>query len=95
MTREELLVEIEELKKKARKVGGREQYNEYEVLYRKMAMAESYLMSVTDIAVEEMYGVKNTNDTFYVTRLNGIFAWGYQNNQKVESGVPIALLERV
>lgn len=94
MTDEELKLEIKRLKQESRKIGREQKYNEFEILFRKIELAESYLINPGNIILRQTYHVKNMPGTqFFVERLNGIFAWGYIVGEQEERGIPISLLQ--
>lgn len=94
MTKEELKLEIKKLKQESRKIGREQKYNEFEVLYRKIELAESYLINPGEIILRQTYHVKNMPGVkFFVERLNGIFAWGHIEGEQEERGIPISLLQ--
>jgi Protein of unknown function (DUF1811) len=96
MTRQELQQEIIGMKKEARKIGAKQMYNEYEVLCRKITMAQSYLLDPNDFPVNETYELIDVPNTrFLLTYMNGIFGWGYIEGKDEEIGIPIALLKKI
>jgi hypothetical protein len=96
MTNEELNQEIIVMKKEARKIGAKQMYNEYEVLCRKVTMAQSYLLNPDDFPLNKTYEIIDTPNTrFFLTYMNGIFGWGHIEGKDEEIGIPIALLKRI
>lgn len=94
MSKEELKAEIKRLKQEARKIGREQKLNEFEVLFRKIELAESYLINPGEIVLRQLYDVKNMPGIkFFVERMNGIFAWGYFEGEQEERGIPISLLK--
>ncbi|MGL4522175.1 MAG: YfhH family protein [Bacilli bacterium] len=94
MTPFELETELRSLRDRARRAESLGYVNEFEVLMRKMTMAQTYLLDPTDYPPNTTYRIKNSDDFFYMTYLNGMFAWGTRNNGEEEEGIPLALLEK-
>ncbi|WAA08789.1 YfhH family protein [Fervidibacillus albus] len=96
MTEYELKQEIAKLREKAKKAEQMGMVNEFAVLERKAAMAESYLLDPQSFVKGEIYRIKNEpNQFFKVDYLRGYFAWGFRlTGDKVEA-LPISLLEKV
>ncbi|GGE78395.1 YfhH family protein [Priestia taiwanensis] len=96
MTREELQQEIMKMKQEARKIGAKQMYNEYEVLCRKITMAQSYLLDPNNFPINETYELIDVpNARFVLQYMNGIFGWGHLEGKEEEIGIPIALLKRI
>lgn len=98
-TQEELRSEIAELTEKAQKAEQLGMVNEFAVHERKIIMARSYMLNPSDFKAGETYEVDgDPGHTFYIEYMNGVFAWGYrQDNQgeKVsseEEALPISML---
>ncbi|WAA12932.1 YfhH family protein [Fervidibacillus halotolerans] len=96
MTEYELKQEIAKLREKAKKAEQMGMINEFAVLERKAAMAESYLLDPNDFDKGEIYRIKNEPSQYFkIDYLRGYFAWGYRlNGEKIEA-LPISLLEKV
>ncbi|MGL4818723.1 MAG: YfhH family protein [Bacilli bacterium] len=94
MTPFEIENEIRALRDRARRAESLGYVNEFEVLTRKVIMAESYLLNPNDFIPGETYDMKGSNDTFKITYMNGRFAWGMRSDGFEEEGVPIALLQK-
>lgn len=102
-TQEELRKEIANLTEKAQKAEQLGMVNEFAVHERKMIMAKSYMLNPGDFLAGETYAIDgDPGHSFYIEYMNGVFAWGYrQNNRKEKVGeeeeaLPISMLgERV
>jgi hypothetical protein len=96
MTEFELQEEIRFLKEKAVKAEQLGMINEYEVLTRKMAMAQAYMIDINEFEVGKTYELTEEPGVhFTITYFNGVFAWGYRENHKEEEiGIPISLLKK-
>ncbi len=96
MTEHELREEIRMLKEKAVKAEQLGMINEYEVLTRKMAMAKAYMTDLSQFQVGETYELAEEQGFYFtITYFNGVFAWGYrEDNKEEEIGIPISLLKK-
>ncbi|MCP8970985.1 YfhH family protein [Ectobacillus ponti] len=96
MTERELHEEVARLKEQAIKAEQLGMANEYEVLARKMIMAQAYMTDVSQFAVGETYEItEEPGVQFTITYFNGVFAWGYRSdNQGEEIGVPISIFKK-
>ncbi|TMW70583.1 YfhH family protein [Alteribacter natronophilus] len=95
MTEHELRTEIAQLKEKAQKAEQMGIVNEYAVYERKMAMAKAYLMDPDDFEPGNTYRFAGEPDqTFTISYMNGVFAWGKRRDSREEEAVPISLLEK-
>ncbi|UCZ54096.1 YfhH family protein [Bacillus shivajii] len=93
MTEEELREEIADLKVKAQKAEQMGMVNEYAVHERKMTMAKAYMMDPNIIEQGATYVIEgSTGETFTVSYLNGVFAWGTREHSHEEEALPISLL---
>ncbi|KHE69940.1 YfhH family protein [Halobacillus sp. BBL2006] len=99
-TYEELRQEVAKLTEKARKAEQMGMVNEYAVYERKIIMAKSYMMNPGDYGAGETYEIEgDPAHTFYIQYMNGVFAWGYRQNQQhekvteaKEEALPISML---
>lgn len=97
-TVEELRAEVAQLKEKLQKAEQWGNVSEYEILQRKMQMAAAYLVNPADFKKGERYELAgDPGQTFEITYLNGVFAWGHRINllgQKFEKeeAVPLSIL---
>lgn len=92
MSEFELHQEISRLNEKAKKAEQMGMASELAVYERKMAMAKSYMLNPDDYKPEEVYELTEGAGTFKISYLNGYFAWGYRDQEKELSAVPISLL---
>ncbi|WP_226585126.1 YfhH family protein [Halobacillus litoralis] len=95
----ELREEIAQLTEKAQKAEQLGMVNEYAVHERKIIMAKSYMLDPNDFAAGEVYQIDGDySHTFFIQYMNGVFAWGYRQNQKgskiseEEEALPISML---
>ncbi|WP_188207313.1 YfhH family protein [Alkalibacillus aidingensis] len=97
-TVEELEKEIAELTEKAQKAEQMGMVNEYAVYQRKIVMAKSYTMNPKKYRKGQVYEIVGSpGETFEISYMNGIFAWGYRKDQEgntinTQEALPIALL---
>lgn len=99
-TYEELRQEVAELTEKARKAEQMGMVNEYAVHERKIIMAKSYMINPEEFAAGETYQIEGDPEhTFYIEYMNGVFAWGYRQNnleekvtEEKEEALPISML---
>lgn len=95
MTEAELRKEIAVLREKAQKAEQMGIINEVAVHERKIAVAKSYIMDPSQFQKGQVYKIEGAeNETFEISYMNGIFAWGYRNGKKEEEAIPISLLHR-
>ncbi|MBO9130967.1 YfhH family protein [Bacillus sp. 165] len=95
MTEFELREEVRVLKEKAVKAEQLGMVNEYEVLTRKMVMAKAYMTDLSQFMVGNTYELAEEDTRFKITYFNGVFAWGYrEDNLTEEIGIPISLLKK-
>ncbi|WP_408009415.1 YfhH family protein [Pseudalkalibacillus sp. A8] len=93
MSEFEIHEEIRNLTEKARKAEQHGIVNEVAVYERKIAMAKSYLLDPSDFKKGEVYELKNDpGSTFEISYMNGVFAWGYRNDDKELEAFPISML---
>jgi hypothetical protein len=92
MSRAQLEAEIAEMRVLAQKAEAKGMINEYAVHERKILMAEAYLLDPADFKPKEIYIVKDSGDTFEISYINGVFAWGYRNKGAKLEAVPISIL---
>ncbi|MBB5174634.1 YfhH family protein [Texcoconibacillus texcoconensis] len=92
MTVEELQQEISTLTEKAQKAEQMGIVNEYAVHMRKIAVAKSYMLDPNQFKSGETYTLAEENDTFTISYMNGVFAWGYRNDDSSLEAVPISVL---
>ncbi|MBU9719861.1 MULTISPECIES: YfhH family protein [Bacillaceae] len=95
MTEEELRNEIADLKVKAQKAEQMGMVNEYAVHERKMMMAQAYMMDPSAFNSGETYEIIGSRDTFKISYMNGVFAWGNRNNSQEEEALPISVLGNI
>jgi len=100
-TVEELRTEVATLKEKVQKAEQLGNVSEYEILARKMQMAAAYLVNPADFKKGERYELAgDPGQTFEITYINGVFAWGHRINllgQKfeLEEAVPLSILGEI
>ncbi|ADU29236.1 YfhH family protein [Evansella cellulosilytica] len=92
MTQQELMSEIAQLKVKAQKAEQMGIINEYAVYERKMVMAQAYLMDPSAFKAGDTYEIRDSQEQFKISYMNGVFAWGYRNDSSEEEALPISLL---
>jgi hypothetical protein len=97
-TVEELRDEVARLKEKAQKAEQMGNVSEYEIYERKVQMALAYMLNPADFKAGETYSLEgDPGQTFSITYMNGVFAWGHRVNllgQKFEKeeAIPISIL---
>lgn len=95
MTPHELREEIGALKEQAVKAEQLGIVNEFDVLMRKMAMARAYMTDINKFRIGETYElVEEPGVLFKITYFNGVFVWGYKQNDNEEIGIPISLCKK-
>ena len=58
-------------------------------------MARAYMTDINKFRIGETYElVEEPGVLFKITYFNGVFAWGYKQNDNEEIGIPISLLCR-
>ena len=56
-------------------------------------MARAYMTDINKFHIGETYElVEEPGVLFKITYFNGVFAWGYKQNDNEEIGIPISLL---
>ncbi|TDQ33751.1 YfhH family protein [Aureibacillus halotolerans] len=96
MNEQELLAEIGALTEKARKAEQLGMPNEYAVHERKIAMAKSYLVDVSQFEVGATYTIEEDGEQvpFKIDYFKGIFAWGYRGEDISLQAVPVSVLKK-
>ncbi|TLS35760.1 YfhH family protein [Pseudalkalibacillus caeni] len=93
MTEQQLRKEIAELNEKAKKAEQMGMVNELAVYERKIALAKSYLINPDDFKKGESYEIDgDPGSNFEIDYMNGVFAWGYRNENTELEAFPISLL---
>ncbi|PYI54490.1 DUF1811 family protein [Paenibacillus flagellatus] len=90
MTREELLAEVDKLKREKK---GASFPSQAEMLERKIKMAESYLLS-PDSFPPGTYEVEGSAERFELRYVNGVMAWGTMGRED-EASFPLSMLKRI
>ncbi|QKS70610.1 YfhH family protein [Paenalkalicoccus suaedae] len=96
MTNQELQAEIRELRVLAQKAEAKGMINEYAVHERKILMAEAYMMDPKAYKSKQTYLLKDNDagETFTISYMNGIFAWGHRSGHTKLEAVPISILDQ-
>lgn len=94
MSDEDLVKETERLRREAKQKINEGLFHEVNVLEQQYYFAKSYLMRREKIKINATYHVHGEAGLFKVTRLRGVMAWGYINNEEPERAFPIARLYR-
>jgi hypothetical protein len=95
MTDHEIHEEIRTMTEKMRKAEQIGMVNEVAVYERKIAMAKSYLLDTADFKPNDVYELEgDPGSTFKISYMNGIFAWGYRNDDEELEAFPISLLRK-
>jgi hypothetical protein len=93
MSRDELLREVDRLRKEMEIRKDQGLWNAVAVLEQKINMALSYLQKdKNDIQIGQTYRVNGYPGLFRVTRLKGVMAWGTFENDPEERAFPVNLL---
>ena len=96
MTNQELTAEVARLNELSKKAEQKGMVSEFAVHERKKVIAESYLLNPDDFAPGETYTIEGEPDadksSFVISYMNGVFAWGYRDEEVSLSAIPIALL---
>ncbi|WP_226035336.1 YfhH family protein [Aquibacillus saliphilus] len=96
-TVEQLRDEVATLKEKAQKAEQMGNVSEYAIYERKVQMAIAYMLNPGDFKAGEVYELDgDPGQTFVISYMNGVFAWGYRINllgQKYEKqeAIPISV----
>lgn len=100
-TVEELRSEIASLKEKLQKAEQWGNVSEFEILQRKMQMAAAYLENPAEYKKGRRYELAgDPGQTFEITYINGVFAWGHRINLlgekfEREEAVPLSVLSEI
>ncbi|HEU4963533.1 MAG TPA: DUF1811 family protein [Bacilli bacterium] len=92
MSKDELEAEMRSLQDQGRQALAEERFEEMDVLERKYYLALSYTQDPAMMRIGKTYTVVDTTDTFEVTRMDGVMAWGYRNGVPLEEAYPMAML---
>ena len=93
MSRDELLREIDRMRKEIEIRKDQGLWNAVAVLEQKINMALSYLHKDDNaIQIGQVYRVKGYPERFHVKRIKGVMAWGTFDNDPEERAFPINLL---
>lgn len=96
MSEFELRQEISFLNEKAKKAEQMGMVNEFAVYERKMLLAKAYLLDESQFEAGKTYEVdEEEKSEFFISYMNGKFAWGYRNGSSVLEGIPISLLKTI
>lgn len=93
MSKEELDHQLIKLKEAAMKKHQAGFYSEAAVYEQKFYMAKSYLLNPADVIPGKEYKVVGYEQSFLVSYLNGVMAWGRLSGSDEEIAMPIARLE--
>ncbi|SDJ11949.1 YfhH family protein [Natribacillus halophilus] len=96
MSRQELNDEVARLNEQAKKAEQKGMVSEFAIHERKKLIAQSYLLNPDDFKAGERYTIaEDENEShFVISYMNGVFAWGYRDENTSLTSVPIALLQR-
>jgi len=92
MSQEELRAEMRRLQDEGDAALAGQRYEELDVLERKYYLALSYTLDPAAMVVGKVYTVIDTTDSFEVTRMDGVMAWGWRNGVRLEEAYPMAML---
>ncbi|MRH44657.1 DUF1811 family protein [Aquibacillus halophilus] len=94
---EQLREEVAKLKEKAQKAEQMGNVSEYAIYERKVQMALAYMLNPGEFKTGEIYEIDgDPGQTFEITYINGVFAWGHRINllgqkYETEEAMPISI----
>ncbi|WP_214808550.1 DUF1811 family protein [Exiguobacterium sp. s102] len=86
---EMLVTKLNEQKRKAEQHGN---MSEVEVVIRKIAMAQSYLVDASQFETGQLYQVEGEEAAFELHFVNGVMGWGHFEGTVNEVAIPLALI---
>ncbi|WP_141201717.1 DUF1811 family protein [Paludifilum halophilum] len=95
MAREELLEEIERLRREEERARRQSMTGELDVLRQQIRFARSYLTDSATIQPGGVYDVEGETTRFRVDYLNGVMAWGTFEGSREKAAVPIGIMTPV
>lgn len=95
LSKYELEQEIRDLHERKRKAEQMGMVSEIEVVLRRIAIAESYLIDPTSFKPGETYVVNYNDRPFRLNFVNGVMGWGTFEGELVERAIPLSELSEV
>ncbi|WP_215113768.1 YfhH family protein [Exiguobacterium sp. s63] len=95
LSKYELEQEIQALHERKRKAEQMGMVSEIEVVLRRIAIAESYLIDPTSFRPGETYVVNFNNQPFHLKFVNGVMGWGTFEGDMTERAIPLSELSEV
>jgi Protein of unknown function (DUF1811) len=93
MTPDELQAEMRRVQQSGQVAYDKQNWSEYEILMKKWYLAKSYLiLDSFPVQIGQTYSLIEEPDTFTVTKVEGVMAWGKRRSTQREGAVPIAML---
>lgn len=95
LSKYELEQEIQALHERKRKAEQMGMVSEIEVVLRRIAIAESYLVDPTSFRPGETYVVNYNDRSFRLKFVNGVMGWGTFEGDMTERAIPLSELSEV
>ncbi|MCA0981970.1 MULTISPECIES: YfhH family protein [Exiguobacterium] len=95
LSKYELEQEIQALHERKRKAEQMGMVSEIEVVLRRIAIAESYLVDPTSFRPGETYVVNYNDQPFRLKFVNGVMGWGTFEGDMTERAIPLSELSEV
>lgn len=95
LSKYELEQEIQALHERKRKAEQMGMVSEIEVVLRRIAIAESYLVDPTSFRPGETYVVNYNDRPFRLKFVNGVMGWGTFEGDMTERAIPLSELSEV
>lgn len=95
LSRYELEQEIQKLHERKRKAEQLGMVSEIEVVLRRIAIAESYLVDASKFVEGHTYTVSYNQQAFRLNFVNGVMGWGTFEGEAVERAIPLSELIEV
>lgn len=95
LSKYELEQEIQALHERKRKAEQMGMVSEIEVVLRRIAIAESYLVDPTSFRPGETYIVNYNDRPFRLKFVNGVMGWGTFEGDLTERAIPLSELSEV
>ncbi|WP_215143358.1 YfhH family protein [Exiguobacterium qingdaonense] len=95
LSKYELEQEIQALHERKRKAEQMGMVSEIEVVLRRIAIAESYLVDPTSFRPGDTYVVNYNDRPFRLNFVNGVMGWGTFEGEMTERAIPLSELSEV
>ena len=95
LSKYEIEQEIQALHERKRKAEQMGMVSEIEVVLRRIAIAESYLVNPDGFKPGQVYIVNYNNRPFRLNFINGVMGWGTFEGEMTERAIPLSELSEV